>query len=333
MTFQLFFFGCLLFFPLTPPVTARSPLLEFSEVPEPSLALRPQATGYDFDLEADLPAASSTLSQLPVLPANCAQFVGPGKECTTNMAAMAVTYEDCGDPFTVCRCDNANMTMDTAVDRLGRVPVGLRRFIGSVLILENVTEAYTDLSSGDIHLSGDCNMDVWVHEATHAFDFRKGSSNSPSSSQAWAQAITDDTCAPDQYSLRNELEDFAQLSVIKIYVLLHNGHLPPGFRADCMSHQLDFMNTLDLYTATNLFGNTCNIKDGSVGVRHNKTPAVLDATRVFKTVPLDTTSTSTSIPLRKSGPHSNSAWSSLAQTSPRPWIPAMIWVLSIVASI
>ncbi|KAJ6543573.1 hypothetical protein DFH09DRAFT_1367915 [Mycena vulgaris] len=305
----------------------------FSEIAGPTLTLRPQATGYDFDLEAALPAASNTLSQLPGLPTNCAQFLGPGKECTTNMAAMAVTYEDCGDPFTVCRCDNANMTMDTAVDRLGRVPVGLRRFIGTVLVMENVTEAYTNLSTGDIHLSGDCNMDVWVHEATHAFDFRTGYSNSaPSSSHVWVKAIADDSCAPDQYSLRNEMEDFAQLSVIKIYALLHDGHLPPGFSADCMSHQLDFMSMLNVYNTTNLFGNTCNIQDGAVGVRHNKTPAVLDATRVFKTVPLDQP-TSTSIPLGTTAPHSNSAGASLSQMSPPPWIPDMILALLIVASI
>jgi hypothetical protein len=63
-------------------------------------------------------------------------------------------------------------------------------------------------------------------------------------------------------------QDFAQMSVMKIYMLLHDGHLPPGFRADCMSHQLDFMATLALYDAPSLFGNTCAIKDGAVGVRY-----------------------------------------------------------------
>jgi hypothetical protein len=63
-------------------------------------------------------------------------------------------------------------------------------------------------------------------------------------------------------------QDFAQMSVMKIYMLLHDGHLPPGFRADCMSHQLDFMATLALYEAPSLFGNTCAIKDGAAGVRY-----------------------------------------------------------------
>ncbi|KAF8143460.1 hypothetical protein K438DRAFT_1633609 [Mycena galopus ATCC 62051] len=220
-----------------------------------------------FDLEAALPPASNTLSQIPVLPANCAQYVG-GNECPSIMTATSVTYEDCGDAFTVCRCDNANMTLDIAVDRLGRVPVGLRRFVGTVFVLENnVTEAYTNLSTGDIHLFGDCAMDTWVHESTHAFDYASLESVH-SNSTGWLQAIADDSCVPDQYSLTNRVEDFAQMSVVKLYMQLHSGHLPPGSNGSCMSNQLDFMETLALYNATNLFGNTCAINDSSSGARY-----------------------------------------------------------------
>ncbi|KAJ6578146.1 hypothetical protein B0H19DRAFT_576245 [Mycena capillaripes] len=67
---------------------------------------------------------------------------------------------------------------------------------------------------------------------------------------------------------------------------------PPGFSADCMSHQLDFMATLPLYNATSLFGNTCAINDRALGVRHSKPPDMPDANRVFVTVPLDPTPTS-----------------------------------------
>ncbi|KAF8177135.1 hypothetical protein K438DRAFT_1606785 [Mycena galopus ATCC 62051] len=221
----------------------------------------------NFDLEPALPPASNTLSQIPVLPFNCAEYVG-GTECPSTMTATSVTYEDCGDAFTVCRCDDANMTLATAVDRLGRVPVGLRRFVGTVFVLENsVTEAYTNLSTGDIHLFGDCAMDTWVHESTHAFDY--ASYPVHSNSTGWEQAIADDSCVPDQYSLTNQVEDFAQMSVMKVYMLLHSAHLPPGFNTSCMSNQLDFMETLALYNATSLFGNTCAINDGSLGARYD----------------------------------------------------------------
>lgn len=206
----------------------RNARIALAELPLPSLPsnLRPQATDFsEFDLEAALPPASNTLLQMPVLPTNCAEYVG-GPECLSSMTATAVTYEDCGDAFTVCRCDNANMTLDTAVDRLGRVPVGLRRFVGTVFVLENnATRAYTNLSTGDIHLFGDCAMDTWIHEvsclffvkcvlfmltgptqASHTFDFAFFPSFVPSNTTGWQQAIADDSCVPDSYSLRNRVE-------------------------------------------------------------------------------------------------------------------------------
>ncbi|KAJ7830407.1 hypothetical protein B0H14DRAFT_3872619 [Mycena olivaceomarginata] len=196
---------------------------------------------------------------MPVLPTNCAEYVG-GPECLSSMTATAVTYEDCGDAFTVCRRPP------------GSRAVGLRRFVGTVFVLENnATRAYTNLSTGDIHLFGDCAMDTWIHEASHTFDFAFFPSFVPSNTTGWQQAIADDSCVPDSYSLRNRVEDFAQMSVLKIYMLLHNGHLPPGFESACLSHQLDFMGTLPLYNAQNLFGNTCAINDGSFGPRHSKT--------------------------------------------------------------
>ncbi|KAJ7623907.1 hypothetical protein DFH06DRAFT_1104662 [Mycena polygramma] len=279
-----------------------------TEIPLPALptTLVPQAAEYNFDLQAALPPASSTLSPLSILPSDCALYVGGTEsECPSSMAATAVTYEDCGDAFIVCRCDNANMTMDTIVDRLARVPVGLRRFIGTVLALgSNVTEAYTDLSTGDIHSFGDCAMDTWIHEATHTFDY--ATPNMPSNSTGWKQAITEDSCVPDPYSLENRVEDFAQMSVMKVYMLLHSGYLPPGFSADCMSHQLDFMATLPLYNATSLFGNTCAIKDGSSYVRHSEPPSVLDPTRGFETVSLDPTPTAVA---QTAAPHNSASHS------------------------
>ncbi|KAJ7641933.1 hypothetical protein FB45DRAFT_738910 [Roridomyces roridus] len=264
----------------------------------PQLTLQPQAPSFAFDLTNALPPASSSLTPLSSLPPACSDSVGPTNECTATMSATAITYEDCGDPFVVCRCADANMTMDTIVDRLGRVPVGLRRFVANVVVSSaplSGSHAYTNLTTGDIHMFGDTTMDVWIHEVP-PFD------TTPSASQGWAEALQQDTCVPDNYSQTNRVEDFAQLSVIKIYALLHSGNLPPGFNSTCMQNQLTFMDGLSLYNATQLFGNTCAIR-GKAGrsARHTKPPAVLDASRVFQTVPLDPTATAGAALMRSSG--------------------------------
>jgi hypothetical protein len=50
------------------------------------------------------------------------------------------------------------------------------------------------------------------------------------------------------------------MSVIKIYEMAR-GELPPGFQAECMENQLDFMDDLPLFDEDTLFGNTCDIPD------------------------------------------------------------------------
>ncbi|KAJ6468663.1 hypothetical protein C8R47DRAFT_989909 [Mycena vitilis] len=239
--------------------------LEASLPPLPALTLAPQASGFAFDLYSALPPASSTLLELTGLPDACSQYVGLGNECTTNMTATNIQFEDCGNGFTVCRCDDATMSMDTVRDRFGRVPVGLRRYVGNVLVLNDTEPHAVTLVTGDIHFFGDCAMDTWIHESTHSFDFANDTPRS--SDPAWAQAIADDSCVPDNYSLTNHIEDFAQMSVIKTFMLLYDGHLPPGFQEGCMSHQLEYLSSIPLYNASALFGNTCHIDDGLNGSR------------------------------------------------------------------
>ncbi|KAJ7082697.1 hypothetical protein B0H15DRAFT_785644 [Mycena belliarum] len=255
------FLFALFFLALFAPANAnyKLPKLEiFSAVSFPRLDLRPQASGFSFDLEVALPPATSALEPLATVPIACSVYAGPGGECAAGMVATAVTYEDCGNTFDVCRCTDANMTMDTVVDRLGRVPVGLRRFLGTVLVLGGKTQAYTNLSTGDVHFFGQCAMETWIHEAAHALDY--AIETAPlSNSVGWEKATLRDSCVPDNYSLTNQVEDFAQMAVIKTYMLLHSGNLPPGFEAACMENQLAFLNALPVFNPLTLFGNTCAI--------------------------------------------------------------------------
>ncbi|KAK0199405.1 hypothetical protein DFS33DRAFT_1368039 [Desarmillaria ectypa] len=188
-----------------------------------ALNLAAQEEKFNFNLTANMPASTTTsVTTLRALPENCGAYNVPGGECTDGMTATNVTFDDCGDPWTVCRCSNANMTMDTVVDQLGRVPVGLRRYVATVVVLgDTSTHAYT-LTNGDIHLFGDSAIETGLHEvrtrvssfcygiteyveqSMHSFDFASGTS--VSSSSKWLDAIGNDSCAPDGYSLTNAVE-------------------------------------------------------------------------------------------------------------------------------
>ncbi|KAJ7765931.1 hypothetical protein DFH07DRAFT_955597 [Mycena maculata] len=212
-----------------------------------------------FDPIPTLPPAYITQSQSIDLPAYCVSFVGNALECSTNMTALQVQFEDCGSGFTVCRCADAEMSMDTVLDRFGRVPVGLHRYAGTIIILSDTSPHVYNITTGQTHFFADVQMNSWVHEMMHAFDF--SDPNMEMSAPGWAAAIAADSCVPDNYSLTNRVEDFAQVSVLKVYSLLYGGNLPPG--------------TFELYNPGPLFGNNCDIVDNGPPASHTEPPAVL----------------------------------------------------------
>ncbi|KAG6873122.1 hypothetical protein C0992_009008 [Termitomyces sp. T32_za158] len=177
--------------------------------------------------------------------------------------------------------------MDTAVERLGRVPVGLRRYIATVLVSPDVeTHAYT-LTSGDIHMFGDTQVDTW---AAHAYDWASGTPFSQS--PEWAEAIGNDTCVPDTYAATDPAEDFAQMTVMKIFSMIHSDALPTGWSMDCMSHQMQYMSSLPLFNnKDNLFGGTCAIAPSDPFSRHAAAP-VVTPTRVQPNYPAPPQNTS-----------------------------------------
>ncbi|KAJ7052069.1 hypothetical protein C8F01DRAFT_1338423 [Mycena amicta] len=267
-----------------------------AEIALPTLSglLRPQQTALPFDL-----ALHNALSPRPHRLAKHPSPPSLRPVQRAELTAYNITFEDCGAAaaFTLCHCSNAEMSLDTAIDRFARVPIGLRRFVGTVMVMplgggnDTMPRAYTELYSGEIHLLGDCQLDTWVHEATHAFDYAPTSAESApvSDNTTWQTAIQSDTCTTDNYALTNRVEDFAQISVTLIYTLLHSNNPPPGLELACMQNQISFLRNRPEYIPDTLFGNRCDIQDGAAGVRHNATPAILDATRTFQTVPLDPT--------------------------------------------
>lgn len=123
-----------------------------------------QTSGFStFDLLTIPGPQSRTFTSLPTIPSLCASYTSSSSECTATMQAFNITLGDCGSSWTMCRCTDADITLEEAVDHLARVPVGLRRNVGTVLIMKDTSaHAYTEAS--DIHFFGVCSQRTWVHE-------------------------------------------------------------------------------------------------------------------------------------------------------------------------
>lgn len=65
------------------------------------------------------------------------------------------------------------------------------------------------------------------------------------------------------------IQDFAEVTLLKIYQMTHDGELPPGISEECMQYQLDFFDDIPLFDLDTMFGNTCNIEadDLNLGAR------------------------------------------------------------------
>ncbi|KAK0454261.1 uncharacterized protein EV420DRAFT_1695808 [Desarmillaria tabescens] len=240
-----------------------------SVVQERDLNLTAQQSDLTFDIP-NLPRPQSTTVSLTSIPSACAEITGIGKNCTTSTDVVNVTFVDCGSPYTICRCSNANITLDDATNALARVPVGLRRHVRTTIVMPD-SEAHAYTESGDIHFFGVCDQRVWIHESTHAASGALGI-NDASGSGSWEEAVSKDTCVPDNYAKTNPAEDLAQMSVVKVYSLLNNNTLPPGFTTDCMSNQLAFLDALPLYNMTTLFGDSCSFEPDNDKAQHNIAP-------------------------------------------------------------
>lgn len=181
------------------------------------------------DYYRNIPKPPSSRVDMPA-PDMCIQHAD-GHCDASAIEAVSVTFEDCDVPWTVCRCNDAQMDMDTIVDRFGSVPPGIRSYVGSLLAVN--APSCSAGSGGDfIVFNGDCGVSVFVHEASHSLD------QGTSPSQPWSDALAASSCVPDDYANTSPAEDFAQVDVVYVYQQRH-GAIPAD--PSCLQAQLDYM--------------------------------------------------------------------------------------------
>lgn len=121
-----------------------------------------------------------------------------------------------------------------------QVPLFLRQYVSAISAVPSKgANAYTITSR--IVFFDLVSFDTVVHESTHAQDW--GFNNNTYGSQAWDEAIAEDSCVADVYAQNNNVEAYAQAMVTFLYkLLLPQDATVSGNATDCMSHQLEFIN-------------------------------------------------------------------------------------------
>ncbi|KAH7091902.1 hypothetical protein BKA62DRAFT_834768 [Auriculariales sp. MPI-PUGE-AT-0066] len=104
------------------------------------------------------------------VPDICKNYAKDAKCDLSKVTARRVKYSDCEDPWVLCRCGDANMSMDTLQRRWAKVPAGIRSYTGAVLAVKAGGCSALNYGGQFIRFHGNCNSAVFLHEAGHSLD-------------------------------------------------------------------------------------------------------------------------------------------------------------------
>ncbi|KAH7106114.1 hypothetical protein BKA62DRAFT_688889 [Auriculariales sp. MPI-PUGE-AT-0066] len=212
----------------------------------------------DWSFWANLNPTQSTWDQWSWgwIPQSCADNAHSNNVQPFDMEVFNVHYTDCSTAWVFCRHHNASLSQIDMIDLFGRLPVHERQWIRHVIAVPGGGSAY--MSTADVVFQGPVGTpSVFQHEVGHAVDFYKNSVRS-SGTSTYLNAISQDSCVPDDYSNTNEIEDYTQVGVLALFEIVTPGGLDvatggPGWR--CLVNQ---KNALDSFQRSDMNpGGTC----------------------------------------------------------------------------
>lgn len=95
------------------------------------------------------------------------------------MDVYNVTYDDCSEPWVICRCSDADEDVDRLATDFGQLPVRARENVRYVVMSENqVVDGNPELEGISLYTQGDLviyanwsSVGLFVHESAHNLDF------------------------------------------------------------------------------------------------------------------------------------------------------------------
>mgnify|MGYP000961832720 CR=1 FL=1 len=132
-----------------------------------------------------------------------------------DITTFEIKYDDCDDPWVMCRHKDAPLTEQNIVDMLGRLPVRFRQYVRHMLFLAGNKGAG---SNGDnVVMNGDLELSVFIHEIGHSYDSHGMPQESFSTTQTWLDAYNADSAVTDAYGQSSQAENFAQQTVVALF--------------------------------------------------------------------------------------------------------------------
>ncbi|RPA73996.1 hypothetical protein BJ508DRAFT_244123 [Ascobolus immersus RN42] len=222
-------------------------------------------SGASFGLN-NIPQSSYSKYKWPwgTLPKNCYDIAVNNNYCNPyDVEAYDITYNDCpNNPAVVCRCNNAQVSIDTLAQKIGRIPVKARQWI-SHWTAWPASSCNAWYQNGHVTILGACTaQSVYFHEVGHGMDqYVAGPGNNYySAGQEWKNKVNAGTCVPDSYAKSSWQESYAQVAVMAAY----HGNVQSiwNLGVNCMADQMGRVNEQLIDTGIKAYkyqqGATCN---------------------------------------------------------------------------
>ncbi|KAL5332412.1 hypothetical protein BJX70DRAFT_407634 [Aspergillus crustosus] len=209
--------------------------------------------------EANLPTVASQISQWEAgsIPKDC-KDLGEGEDLSAaDFEVYDVTYDDCSDPWLICRHKDAEPAIADVADTFGRLPVKIRDWVRQVLVIPGGNSAFA--INGNVAFIGTTgtNIDVVIHEAAHGLDGLRAFGENISTGQGFLDAYGADTHVPDDYAQSSQAENVAQNTVVAVYDVNVPGGFP-GVQSEHTAIQNQYEYIRNLAGDALSPGGTCN---------------------------------------------------------------------------
>ena len=181
-----------------------------------------------------------------------------------------ITYSDCPtDPWTICRCSDADLPLTTVAKNFGQVPPAIRSHVRHIFVMNGTwTPAGQSPRSSGRARTGDDNTAIWgpaeqfifLHEAIHTVNQHF------SDTALWRNAMGNDTCLPSVMSSLSPAEDLAEAAVLYAYGANTNAVYDLAINTNCLANRLKAVG--------DHMGNDLNFKTSTCSARRPNTPIV-----------------------------------------------------------
>ncbi|KAM7187515.1 hypothetical protein V8F33_011162 [Rhypophila sp. PSN 637] len=177
-------------------------------------------TGVNGGLSA-VPGSSYTRTRWAwgTIPRTCYNQAVEGYCNPYDMEIYDVKYSDCGTPVTICRCNNAPMTINQLSDAIGKLPVKGRQW---ALYFSHFTGNSCSAWAAGVNIAilGNCQQSAVFHELTHVLDSYALNTNGQAYSRQgeWAQIVLKGSCVATYYARGSGWpESYAEAGVMTAY--------------------------------------------------------------------------------------------------------------------